>query len=359
MFFLLPFGSFFVFLMIFGTVISICSFHWLFIWVGFEINLMGFIPLLMYSGLNFRAECGVKYFLVQALGSVMFVVGSVLVFSSMSSWDLSPFLEKINNSGVLGNFGIYFFCFSLLLKLGCFPFYFWVPSVVMGGSWFSCFLLLTWQKISPFFVLIMSGSLFFSDVFWVVLISAIGSSIFGGLGGIGESFIRPLMAYSSISHSGWMLLSCVHGLGIFMIYFMIYFFISCCIFMLLSLVGDMSMSFSNSEMGEKKLIEWGIIGVLLSLAGVPPFLGFLGKWIIVSVSMGKMMVVTISFLIFGSLLSVYYYFLLFFGFFFAKFSFLSISNSLVTNNYTGLVVYVVLGVSLVLNLFGSMICMLI
>nr|ARQ20658.1 NADH dehydrogenase subunit 2 [Nacella clypeater] len=356
MFSLLPFTFLFIFLMIFGTFISISSFNWLFVWVGLEVNLMGFIPLLVYSGKCSSAESGVKYFLIQALGSSLFAGGSCLVLGSMSSLDLVFGLIGSSFPDFYYVFSMILILSSLFLKLGCFPFYFWLPSVVLGTSWFSCFFLLTWQKLAPFFILLSVGVSFFSVGYWLMSIFAVFSSLFGGIGGIGETYLRSILAYSSIGHSGWMLYSGLLGFSTFCVYFFIYFFISACLFVILSFSGSKNMGYVGC-FSKSLVFKFSMMGILLSLGGMPPLLGFFGKWVVLSNGMMSGGALPIL-LILGSLLSLYYYLVLFFGVFFSSGSFLfSVNSTMNLMGYDGnfSIFLLVMAVGMV-NLFGAALC---
>nr|YP_009318323.1 NADH dehydrogenase subunit 2 [Astralium haematragum]AOZ71804.1 NADH dehydrogenase subunit 2 [Astralium haematragum] len=309
MFSVMPFGFLFIFVFVFGSLLSLSSLHWLGIWAGLEINLMGFIPILVYRGITQETESGMKYFIIQALGSGMLMLGSLISFSTSLSWEM---FILFNNS-----FGLVILVFGLMLKLGSFPFHFWLPSVMAGISWASCLILTTWQKVAPMFLL---SSMFHSwslSNMWsakLLVVMAGLSSIVGGVGGLNQTQIRALLAYSSIGHMGWMLFCSVIGEGALKTYFLIYFFTSVCVFLVLwyfegslySQMGSLGQSYS-------KINEVCLILMLLSLGGMPPFLGFVGKWLVVWSSCNGTFPVSILPLLGGSLISLFYYLSLFFS----------------------------------------------
>nr|YP_006303378.1 NADH dehydrogenase subunit 2 [Concholepas concholepas]AFC65057.1 NADH dehydrogenase subunit 2 [Concholepas concholepas] len=88
MFSVLPFSYMFMMVMVMGTLLSVSSFHWLSIWAGLEINLIGFLPLLVYQKSTSESESAVKYFIVQALGSSMLIFGSLIAFNMSFTWDM-------------------------------------------------------------------------------------------------------------------------------------------------------------------------------------------------------------------------------------------------------------------------------
>lgn len=137
MFRLLPFNFIFLFLVVFGTLFSISSYHWLGIWAGFEINLIGFLPIILHRKRLLERESAVKYFVIQALGSTLLIFGRLWGYRSSFTWELADYCDK----------GLHFekilIVRGLLIKMGAFPFHFWVPRVMGGVSWLMCFLLRT------------------------------------------------------------------------------------------------------------------------------------------------------------------------------------------------------------------------
>lgn len=181
----MPYYFFFFSTLVFGTFISISSCNWLYVWMGLEINLISFIPLIMSSGVDIETERRLKYFLIQALGS------GILLFGSLVEMNYP-------NSMIPDWLGVCILVMSLMVKLGMAPFHFWLPHVMGGIRWISCLILSVWQKIGPLFVL---SSFFFRSRYYVYLSSCLGALI-GGVGGMNQRQIRVLLAYSSIGHIG-------------------------------------------------------------------------------------------------------------------------------------------------------------
>nr|QBL75789.1 NADH dehydrogenase subunit 2 [Harpago chiragra] len=307
----LPFSYMFVFTMMTGTLLSISSSHWLGIWAGLEINLIGFLPLLVYQKSMAESESAVKYFVVQALGSSLLMFGSLSCYTLSFSWD-------INVVSSYYIFTIFALSCGLCVKMGLFPFHFWLPSVMAGLPWISCLLLATWQKFAPIFL--MSSLLDVNLAHWMILMISLmcaGSSLVGGVGGMNQTQIRALLAYSSIGHLGWIVFSMLYGDWAMKVYLGIYVFISICIFVSLWYM-DLSNMKSLVKFNQKKVLEMGIMLMLMSLGGLPPLLGFVSKWLVVSVSMSTALWGVLFLLILGSLLSLFYYLSLFFSMFLSE-----------------------------------------
>nr|APH08729.1 NADH dehydrogenase subunit 2 [Tomopleura sp. JEU-2016] len=348
MFSSLPFGYLFLCVMSVGTFLSVSSVHWLGIWGGLELNLIGFLPVLIYQKSISESESAVKYFIVQALGSSFLIFGSLMAFSVSFTWDLYSDYQ----------FEILGFCMlisGLSIKLGLFPFHYWLPSVMAGLPWFSCLLLATWQKLAPLFLLLCLFELNQSYSMIVMFsIISIGCSLIGGIGGMNQTQIRALLAYSSIGHLGWMVFAVLHGEWVLKVYLCIYIMISLSLFISLWVSDSGSMkninNFKNS--GFSQLV---VMLILLSLAGLPPLLGFVSKWLVIMIGVSGPWLFVIFLLVLGSLMSLFYYLSLFFSMFLSfskKYSFSNMMKG--SSSVLSLLVLNIVGGAGVLfvNLFG-------
>nr|UVI60575.1 NADH dehydrogenase subunit 2 [Haliotis scalaris] len=323
---MMPFGFLFSFVTFLGSILSLSSIHWLSIWVGLEINMMGFIPLLIYRGLTMETESSIKYFIMQALGSSMLMFGSLLSFNLSLSWEAWQYHTS--------PLGLTLIILSLFLKLGAFPFHFWLPEVMMNLSWLNCLILTTWQKLAPVFLLTaMTQSWNYQPIISTLFIMAGLSSLIGGLGGINQTQIRTLLAYSSIGHVGWMTFCALTSESALKIYFIIYTLISICLFANLWTSDIKSFRHIGAMKNENpKINQLTLIFILLSLGGMPPLLGFAAKWTAISFSCIISSPALIFPLLLGSLMSLFYYLTLLFSMTFSSSMTLISSNSYQTQN---------------------------
>nr|YP_009503342.1 NADH dehydrogenase subunit 2 [Typhlosyrinx sp. MNHN IM 2013-18371]AXA45432.1 NADH dehydrogenase subunit 2 [Typhlosyrinx sp. MNHN IM 2013-18371] len=308
MFSSLPFNFMFLITMLIGTMISLSSTHWLGMWIGLEVNLIGFLPMIVYMKKTAEGESAVKYFITQAIGSAFIILGSLLTFTLSFSWDLY-------NIQMDWSIGIWILLGGLLLKLGLFPFHYWLPSVMAGMSWFSCLILATWQKLAPLFLLVCLLELnLFQSIPVILCLIAVGSSLVGGIGGLNQTQLRALLAYSSIGHLGWMVFSAMMSEWAMKIYLMIYIMISLCLFTVLWLSNVNSMK-GVISVGNLYSYYVLVIILLLSLAGLPPLIGFMSKMMVILMAMVNPWVYAIFIMIIGSLMSLFYYLGLLFSMF--------------------------------------------
>ena len=273
--------SFFLFL---GTLISISSSSLFGIWIGLEFNLISFIPIIINLENNKkRREAAIKYFLIQAIAS------AIVIFRALYFYLFNGYIFS-NSPNIL-------ITLSLSMKLGIAPFHFWFPEVLEGLNWINSLLLLTWQKISP---LVILSIFFYANT---LLTLALISALLGAISGINQTSIRKILAFSSISHLGWIGRIIYFNSGLWLNYFVIYCFtrfILCFSFWLLNL------NFFSQLTLLKNINEKFIIFInLLSLGGLPPLLGFLPKWIAVIVVRTNFPILII--LISSRLITLYFY----------------------------------------------------
>nr|ARH11360.1 NADH dehydrogenase subunit 2 [Junonia evarete flirtea]ARH11373.1 NADH dehydrogenase subunit 2 [Junonia genoveva hilaris]ARH11451.1 NADH dehydrogenase subunit 2 [Junonia genoveva]ARR27664.1 NADH dehydrogenase subunit 2 [Junonia genoveva genoveva] len=253
---------FFLFIVFFSTLISISANSWLGCWIGLEINLLSFIPLMSNPNNLLNSEASLKYFLTQSIASINFLFSILLNLFLLKNFFMNNILSILINS-------------SLLMKMGSIPFHFWFPNIMEGLSWFNCFILMTWQKISPMILLsyYMNLKFLFLIMIFNVLIGTISS--------FNQTSLRKLMAFSSINNLGWMLSALSISENLWMLYFLLYsLFISimCFLFYIINVfyinqLFNLNLNFS---------IKFSILINFLSLGGLPPFLGFFPKWMIIN-----------------------------------------------------------------------------
>nr|YP_010577130.1 NADH dehydrogenase subunit 2 [Striatobalanus tenuis]UZN92576.1 NADH dehydrogenase subunit 2 [Striatobalanus tenuis] len=273
--------SFFLFS---GTLISISSSSLFGMWMGLEINLMSFIPMIINLENNKKSsEAAIKYFLIQAMASAM-VIFMALYFYLFSGYVFSQTPNLL-------------ITLALCMKLGMAPFHFWFPEVLEGLSWVNSLLLLTWQKISPLVIL----SIFFFNKALITM--ALISAIVGAISGINQTSMRKILAFSSISHLGWISSLMYFNSSLWISYFYIYCFTS---FILCFSFWMLNLNFFSQLMLNQNINEKFIIFInLLSLGGLPPLLGFLPKWISIMVMSNNFPILII--LISSSLITLYFY----------------------------------------------------
>nr|YP_011014050.1 NADH dehydrogenase subunit 2 [Unio ionicus]WQA10131.1 NADH dehydrogenase subunit 2 [Unio ionicus] len=269
----------FVFIMISSTCMVASSSNWLMTWMGLEINMLGYIPLMFMKESSSESEAAVKYLIPQSLGSTIFIASAII-----SSY--------FNNLQIL-------MMIAMCLKLGVAPFHFWFPPVMASLQLTPAFILLTWQKIAPILAISSMNSLLIKIIMPIAMVSA----LWGGIGGLNQTDIRSLLTYSSIGHTGWMLASVNSNYMILIAYLITYILINMSIYAFLTSEHTKSYKqlFSSKEPGKIFILAITI----LSLGGLPPFTGFIMKLLVLMLTETKTIIV--FGLIIGALVSLFYY----------------------------------------------------
>nr|AQP27105.1 NADH dehydrogenase subunit 2 [Anoplotermes group sp. AD TB-2017] len=274
-----------------GMLVSVSSNSWLGAWMGLEINLMSFIPLMSNVKNMYNTEASLKYFIVQVLASatLLFMVVMKTLTEDLFSFDSNPYTPMI-------------ICTPLLLKSGAAPLHWWFPGVMEGLSWENCALLMTIQKAAP---LMLMSYLIEINTFTLSIIMM--STIVGAIGGLNQTSMRKILTYSSINHTGWMLVALTTSENMWLVYFLTY---STLALTVVSAIKSTGVSFINQTMMTNKeatLMKFMMFTSLLSLGGLPPFLGFMPKWIIIQAMIMNSMIPLATVMVVTSLITLYYY----------------------------------------------------
>lgn len=244
---------------------------------------------MLQSHCNQETERAIKYFLAQALGSAIILYSRILIYNPTNQ----PLIQSILVVG-------------LLLKLGAAPCHFWFPSTITSINWINCLILCTWQKLGPLALLIFPFTNTYQLKPLLILVASL-NALLGGILGINQSHIRAVLAYSSITHIGWIIGGISTNITLIpIVYFIIYSVIITPIFIILNIWK--SLSFSQIPQILINSISISIIFSLtiLSLGGLPPLTGFIPKWLtIIILSTTNWILVLV--LLLGSLINLYFY----------------------------------------------------
>nr|UEK24999.1 NADH dehydrogenase subunit 2 [Conepatus semistriatus] len=280
---------------IMGTVMVMMSSHWLLIWIGFEMNMLAIIPILM-KNFNPRAmEASTKYFLAQATASMILMLGIATNLLLTGQWTMLNMLDSTASNITT---------IALAMKLGLSPFHFWVPEVTQGISMLSGMVLLTWQKIAPLSVLYQISPSINSNL---LVILAITSVLVGGWGGLNQTQLRKILAYSSISHMGWMTAVLTYNPTLMTLNLSIYIMMTVGTFLLLILSSStttLSLSHTWNKLPLNTLL---VLMLMLSIGGLPPLSGFMPKWMIIQELTKNDLIIMPMLMAMAALLNLYFY----------------------------------------------------
>jgi len=284
-----------------GTLIVLNSSSWFTAWVGLELNIMSFIPLIIErtNKERNRSEASLKYFLVQVVASILILI--IIVTKKLrypeleTSWTNKFFNWKI----ISPENGIQL---ALAIKIGIAPLHFWFPRIIEKLTWNNLSILLTWQKLAPLRITINLSL----DWIWSWLI--ICSVWVGSTGGLNQTTLRKLLAYSSINHIGWLACALKFRNFCWLTYFFIYRIITIRVIWVIQRENCYLLSHIWTNNSTKNFVKIGLLLSILSLGGLPPFLGFFPKWNVINLIIQSGEQILGLFIIIITLVTLYYYF---------------------------------------------------
>nr|YP_010956498.1 NADH dehydrogenase subunit 2 [Ogcocephalus parvus]WMY89591.1 NADH dehydrogenase subunit 2 [Ogcocephalus parvus] len=277
-----------------GTTLTFASSHWLLAWMGIEMNTLAFIPLMAQHHHPRAVEATTKYFLAQAAAAAVLLFAAFTNAWLTGQWEIQQDLSPVATTMLT--------C-ALALKIGLAPFHTWLPEVLQGLDFTTGLILSTWQKLAPFALLFQIYPLH------PFLITTLGlaSALVGGWGGLNQTQLRKVMAYSSIAHLGWMVLVLQFSLPLAKMTLAIYIIMTAAIFLVLKLNDSKNINSLASSWTKTPALTAFTPLVLLSLGGLPPLTGFLPKWLILHELTKQDLSLLATTLAIAALLSLYFY----------------------------------------------------
>nr|YP_011010290.1 NADH dehydrogenase subunit 2 [Ventidius malayensis]WPW46905.1 NADH dehydrogenase subunit 2 [Ventidius malayensis] len=275
--------------LILSTIMVISSENWFSIWIGLEINMMSFVPLMEKSKNFLSSESKMIYFIIQSSASIMFM------FTIISN-PIIMIKEEMLDSTTMA-----IMTMSMATKMGMAPMHLWFINIISKISWGNCMILMTWQKLAPMYVI---STLYNNSV--IITSISILSALVGAIGGINQTSIKKVLAFSSINHMGWMTICLKHNNETWIKYLLIY---SIMIILLTKNLEMKSINFINQmNINMKTKIEkTNFLIMMLSLGGLPPFIGFLPKWLVIQSLIQTESMFTLFILMMTSMITLFYY----------------------------------------------------
>nr|BAS04700.1 NADH dehydrogenase subunit 2 [Squalidus gracilis gracilis] len=278
-----------------GTTLTFASSHWLLAWMGLEINTLAIVPLMAQHHHPRAVEATTKYFLTQATAAAMILFASTTNAWITGEWDMNNMASPVASAMVIA---------ALALKIGLAPMHFWMPEVLQGLDLLTGMILLTWQKLAPLALIIQTA-----QAIDPLLLTTLGlmSTLAGGWGGLNQTQLRKVLAYSSIAHMGWMIIILQYAPQLTLLALGTYIFMTSAAFLTLKTstttkISTLAMVWSNSP-----ILTTTTALVLLSLGGLPPLTGFMPKWLILQELAKQGLPTTATIMALAALLSLYFY----------------------------------------------------
>nr|QOD97780.1 NADH dehydrogenase subunit 2 [Scopus umbretta] len=283
------------FSLILGTTITISSNHWIMAWTGLEINTLAILPLISKSHHPRAIEAAIKYFLVQATASALVLFSSMINAWATGQWDITQ-LSHPTASILLTA--------ALAMKLGLVPFHFWFPEVLQGSPMTTALLLSTVMKFPPITILFLTSNSLNPPILTTM---ALASAALGGWMGLNQTQTRKILAFSSISHLGWMTIIVTYSPNLTLLTFYLYSLMTAAVFLNLNTTKAMSLTTMMTSWAKIPTLSTTLMLALLSLAGLPPLTGFLPKWLIMQELTKQEMTSAATIIAILSLLGLFFY----------------------------------------------------
>nr|QYA70368.1 NADH dehydrogenase subunit 2 [Campylorhynchus gularis] len=278
-----------------GTTITISSNHWVLAWTGLEINTLAILPLISKSHHPRAIEAATKYFLVQAAASALVLFSSMTNAWHTGQWDISQLTDPTSCLILTA---------ALAMKLGLVPFHFWFPEVLQGSPLLTGLLLSTIMKFPPITLLFMTSPSLNPTL---LVTMALLSTALGGWMGLNQTQTRKILAFSSISHLGWMAIIISYSPKLALLNFYLYALMTATVFLSLNSMKALKLSTLMTSWTKAPALNAMLMLTLLSLAGLPPLTGFLPKWLIIQELTKQEMAPAATVISLLSLLGLFFY----------------------------------------------------
>nr|YP_010401522.1 NADH dehydrogenase subunit 2 [Notolepis coatsorum]UQT69210.1 NADH dehydrogenase subunit 2 [Notolepis coatsorum] len=277
-----------------GTTITFASSHWLLAWMGLEINTLAIIPLMAQHHHPRAAEAATKYFLTQATAAALLLFASTTNAWLTGEWDIQHLSHPLANAIII---------LALALKIGLAPVHYWLPEVLQGLDLTTGLILSTWQKLAPFILILQMSSANSSLLVFLGLLS----TLVGGWGGLNQTQLRKILAYSSIAHLGWMILVMQFAPSLTLLSLLLYIIMTSATFLTFKLNSATTINSLATSWSKVPVLTALVPLLLLSLGGLPPLTGFMPKWLILQELTKQGLPLTATIAALSALLSLYFY----------------------------------------------------
>nr|QRN72596.1 NADH dehydrogenase subunit 2 [Onychostoma lepturum] len=278
-----------------GTTLTFASSHWLLAWMGLEINTLAIAPLMAQHHHPRAVEATTKYFLTQATAAAMILFASTTNAWMTGEWSIAHLSDPLANTTFMA---------ALALKIGLAPMHFWMPEVLQGLDLLTGLILSTWQKLAPFALIIQTAQNI--DPQLLTLLGVL-STLIGGWGGLNQTQLRKILAYSSIAHMGWMIIVIQYAPQLTLLALMTYIIMTSATFLTLKMSLTTKINTLATTWSKNPMLASTTALVLLSLGGLPPLTGFMPKWMILQELTKQNLPIIATTMALTALISLYFY----------------------------------------------------
>ncbi|HDY84285.1 MAG TPA: NADH-quinone oxidoreductase subunit NuoN [Methylophaga sp.] len=307
-----------------GMMIMVSAYHFITLYLGLELmSLCLYAMVAMHRDSVTATEAAMKYFILGAIASGMLLYGMSIIYGATGSLALATIAETIQAGGVdntVLSFGLVFLIIGIGFKLGAVPFHMWLPDVYHGAPTAVTLFIATAPKIAAFAMAIRLlvdglGSVH-QDWQGMIIMLSILSMIIGNIVAIAQTNLKRMLAYSTISHIGFILLGILsgsaEGYAASMFYALVYSLMSLGGFGMIILMSRQGFEADTIDdfKGLSSRNPWYALMMLIlmfSMAGIPPLVGFYAKLTVIK-SVIDVNLISVSLVaVVMSVIGAYYY----------------------------------------------------
>jgi len=307
-----------------GVMLLVSANSMLMIYLGLELISLSVYALVAFNRDSSRGtEAAMKYFVLGSMASGMLLYGMSMIYGATGSLDLPEIAKAIQQNGtndILLTFGLVFVVVGIAFKFGAVPFHMWIPDVYEGAPPAVILFVSSVPKLAAFAMAyrLLSSGLGELHVHWesMLAVLALLSIVLGNLAAIMQTNIKRMLAYSTISHMGFVFLGLLpgtaYGFGASMYYVIVYGIMSVASFGMVILLSSNGVEAERLDdfkgLNQRNPYYAAIMGlVMFSMAGVPPMVGFFAKLMVLkAVIDAGMMWLAVTAVVFAVIGAFYY-----------------------------------------------------
>ena len=312
-----------------GMIILVAAVNLLTVFIGLELmSLSLYLMIAMSNEQKLSKEAAIKYFVLGSFASAIFLYGVSFIFGSTGSVNITDFMQSaatLVKTSKLFLFGTVFIILGYCFKISIAPFHAWTPDVYQGAPTPITSFMATAVKVVSFAafmrVIATQPLLGSQNLFDVMQWLAVITMTVGNVAAIMQSNLKRTLAYSSISHSGYLLVGVItagisqnsaYSATSVLIYLFTYSLMTMGAFAIISLMEKSETTIINTDdlagfSKNQPVLALGLSICLLSMAGLPPTLGFFGKFYLFSAAVSEGLIWLALWGVINSVISVYYY----------------------------------------------------
>ena len=307
-----------------GSAVLVCSNNLASLFIGIELLSISLYILIAYPCSKQNLEAGIKYFVTTAVAMAFLLFGMALIYGATKTMQFKGISSVVTGSNQpvpkMFMMGAGLFLIGLFFKLAVVPFHFWIPDVFEGSSAPVTGFLATVSKGAVFAVLARYFSAIDivgnNSLFYMLGSIAVVSMFLGNITALLQDNVKRILAYSSIGHFGYLLITVIAGgstgLEASVFYLTAYFITILTAFSIITFLSSGESEFENIEdykglASRHPFFSAGLATAMFSLAGIPLTAGFIAKFYVITAGAKTQLWVLLAILVINSVIGLFYY----------------------------------------------------